>query len=130
MLGEAVRDLRGRTRGEVVEPDDGGYEAARAAYNAMATGRPVVGSRVGAIPELLSGSMRRFLVEPDDPAALAKALQDLVDWRHFEPELGAECAEWVRRRFPFERSLAALERVLADAASTPVGRLTGSRAPR
>src|SRR5689334_16792367 len=41
MLGEAVRDLRGRTRGEVLEPGDGGYEAARAAYNAMATGRPV-----------------------------------------------------------------------------------------
>ena len=36
MLGEAVRDLRGRTRGEVMEPGDGGYEAARAAYNAMA----------------------------------------------------------------------------------------------
>src|SRR3954462_15725675 len=41
MLGEAVHDLRGRTRGEVIEPEDGAYEPARAAYNAMATGRPV-----------------------------------------------------------------------------------------
>lgn len=42
MLGEAVQDLRGRTRGEVIEPADGGYEAARKAYNAMATGRPAI----------------------------------------------------------------------------------------
>jgi len=40
MLGEAVHDLRGCTRGEVLEPADLGYEAAREAYNAMATGRP------------------------------------------------------------------------------------------
>jgi hypothetical protein len=26
MLSEAVRDLRGRTRGEVIEPGDGGYD--------------------------------------------------------------------------------------------------------
>ena len=42
MLEEAVQDLRGRTRGEVIEPADDGYEAAREAYNAMATGRPAI----------------------------------------------------------------------------------------
>ena len=42
MLKEAVHVLRGRTRGEVIEPSDGGYEEAREAYNAMAAGRPAV----------------------------------------------------------------------------------------
>jgi FAD/FMN-containing dehydrogenase len=37
---DLARDLRARTRGEVFEPEDEGYEAARAAYNAMATGQP------------------------------------------------------------------------------------------
>lgn len=33
-------DLRSRTRGEVLGPRDDGYEPARAAYNALSTGRP------------------------------------------------------------------------------------------
>ena len=37
---DIVGDLRARTRGEVLGPRDGGYEAARAAYNALATGQP------------------------------------------------------------------------------------------
>lgn len=42
MLDQAVRDLLGRTRGEVIVPSDDGYEPAREAYNAMAMGRPAV----------------------------------------------------------------------------------------
>lgn len=41
MMSEAIHDLRGCTRGELLEPADLGYEAAREAYNAMATGRPM-----------------------------------------------------------------------------------------
>jgi FAD/FMN-containing dehydrogenase len=54
MLSEAVRDLRGRTRGEVMEPSDGGYEAARAAYNAMATGRPAAILRPADMPDIIA----------------------------------------------------------------------------
>jgi FAD/FMN-containing dehydrogenase len=54
MLGEAVRDLRGRTRGEVLEPGAEGYEAARAAYNAMATGRPVAIIRPADLPDIVA----------------------------------------------------------------------------
>lgn len=35
-----MTDLRARTRGQVLEPDEAGYDAARAAFNALATGRP------------------------------------------------------------------------------------------
>lgn len=41
MLRDTVDDLGARTRGELLRPDDDGYETARAAYNAMATGRPI-----------------------------------------------------------------------------------------
>jgi FAD/FMN-containing dehydrogenase len=41
-MTDAVPALRRSTRGEVIEPDDAGFEAAREAYNAMATGRPAV----------------------------------------------------------------------------------------
>jgi glycosyltransferase involved in cell wall biosynthesis len=45
-----------------------------AAAEAMASGVPVVGSRVGALPELIE---EQALVEPSDPAALAQAIRRL-----------------------------------------------------
>ncbi|MDE0319057.1 MAG: glycosyltransferase [Acidimicrobiaceae bacterium] len=41
---------------------------------AIASGRPVVASAVGAAPQLISDGKNGFLVPPDDPAALAAAL--------------------------------------------------------
>ena len=54
MLGEAVRDLRGCTRGEVLEPADVGYEAAREVYNAMAIGRPAIVFRPADLPDIVA----------------------------------------------------------------------------
>jgi glycosyltransferase involved in cell wall biosynthesis len=45
---------------------------------AMATGRPVVGSRVGGIPEWLVDGETGYLVPPSDPIALAQAIGRLV----------------------------------------------------
>lgn len=55
MLDEAVRDLRGGTRGEILEPDDVGYEGAREAYNAMAAGRPALIFRPADLPDIVAG---------------------------------------------------------------------------
>jgi FAD/FMN-containing dehydrogenase len=40
-MAVVASSLRAATRGEVLERSDPGYEAARAAYNALATGRPI-----------------------------------------------------------------------------------------
>jgi len=45
---------------------------------ALACGRPVIGSRIGGIPELLSGPLAELLVPPGDDEALAAALQRLI----------------------------------------------------
>jgi len=52
---------------------------------AIAAGLPVVATRVGGVPELVVDGETGFLVPPADPAALAAALQRLLD----EPELRA-----------------------------------------
>ena len=38
---------------------------------AMATGLPVVSTRIGGIPEMVIDNETGFLVQPDDPVALA-----------------------------------------------------------
>jgi starch synthase len=45
---------------------------------AMACGTAVVGSRTGGIPEVVAEGVTGLLVEPDDPAALASALNALL----------------------------------------------------
>jgi FAD/FMN-containing dehydrogenase len=54
MLGDTVRDLRGCTRGEILEPADVGYEEAREAYNAMAAGRPAIILRPANLPDIVA----------------------------------------------------------------------------
>lgn len=50
----------------------------RAALEFMATGKPIVATTVGVIPEIIQDGEQGFLVPPRDAAALAHSLQKLV----------------------------------------------------
>jgi glycosyltransferase involved in cell wall biosynthesis len=62
----------------------GSEENSRAVGEYMAAGRPVVATRVGVIPELISDGETGRLVEPGDAVAMAAALLDLLR----DPETG------------------------------------------
>jgi glycosyltransferase involved in cell wall biosynthesis len=47
----------------------------RVIIEAMATGTPVIGSRVGGIPELVADGARGFLIPPGDESALAEKIR-------------------------------------------------------
>src|SRR5207249_2718587 len=49
-----------------------------ATLEAMAAGRPVVGSRVGGLPEMVVDGETGLLVPPSNPPALAAAIERLV----------------------------------------------------
>jgi len=61
---------------------------------AMACGRPVIGSAVGGITYTIQDGKTGFLVPPRDPAALAARIQHLLD----QPELGIHMGLVARRR--------------------------------
>lgn len=62
---------------------------------AMAVGKPVVGTRIGGIPEVIEDGVNGFLVEPGDAQGLAQALENLLE----DPGKRLEMGERGRRRF-------------------------------
>lgn len=71
----------------------------RVVVEAMATGIPAVTSSSGGTAEILAGGWERFTVDPEDPAALAAALDDALRAVESEPDLAARARSWVADRF-------------------------------
>jgi glycosyltransferase involved in cell wall biosynthesis len=72
------------------------------ALEAMAAGRPVVATRVGSLPEVVTPETG-LLVRPDDVDELASALGRLADDGTMRAELGRAGARRARRLFSLER---------------------------
>jgi glycosyltransferase involved in cell wall biosynthesis len=72
----------------------GSDESCRAALEAMAAGRPVVGRRVGALPETVVHGVTGLLVDDDRPESVAAALRALLA----EPERAAAMGRAGRER--------------------------------
>jgi glycosyltransferase involved in cell wall biosynthesis len=72
----------------------------------MAAGRPIVATRVGAVPELIEDGVHGLLVPPNDAAALADAIGRFGS----DPALAASCAAAARRRVNERYSRAAMLR--------------------
>ncbi|GAA0290272.1 glycosyltransferase [Kineococcus aurantiacus] len=100
----------------------------RVVVEGMAAGLPVVASRTGGIPEILTGEFARWLVTPGDPADLARALDHALDATHEDRDLGRRAREHVARRFPLSATADAVEAALTDAA-VPAGRATARDRP-
>jgi glycosyltransferase involved in cell wall biosynthesis len=86
----------------------------RVLIEAMATGCPVVASRTGGIPEILTGELDNFLFEPGNVSELASLIKRVGRWRDTEPSLGRACREHVRAHFSVEQSASAMLGYFAD----------------
>lgn len=80
-----------------------------ATLEAMAAGRPVVGSRVGGIPEMVVDGETGVLVPSRDSAALAVALERLLADEAQRERLGRAGLERARRAFSLASHAARLE---------------------
>jgi glycosyltransferase involved in cell wall biosynthesis len=95
---------------------------------AMACGRPVVGSAVGGLLDTVVPGRTGLLVPPQDPVALADAIGRLLANPSLRRRMGDEAAARVRQRFTWAQvarsTLDVYEAVVAG--RTPAGRASGT----
>ena len=86
----------------------------RVVVEGMLAGRPVVATRAGGVPEILTDGDTGLLVPPNNPAALALALRQL----HENPALAREIAERGQRHaqqhFTVQAMVSGVKRALDD----------------
>lgn len=85
-----------------------------ALLEAMALAKPVVATRVGGIPEIISHRETGLLVPPRDAAALANACLHLAGDREMAQMLGAHARQAIEAEFSHEKTGNALVDVYRD----------------
>jgi glycosyltransferase involved in cell wall biosynthesis len=101
------------------------------AIEAMASGLPVIASGVGGLLDLIEDGRTGLLVRPDDPAALAAAIESLIVSPARAEAIGAAAHEEVARRYSFDRMVRGFEDLYAsqlETAGIPVRPRVSSRA--
>jgi len=89
----------------MVDPDGGMDNLPTVIMEAMAAGLPVVSTAVGGIPEMVSENETGFLVQPGDPAALAGAIEKVIDDRSLAQRFGQAGYERAQKLFSIERNV-------------------------
>ena len=91
------------------------------AIEAMAAGLPVIASATGGLLDLIDSGRTGVLVPPDDPAALAHAIEDLILSPARAFGLGSAAREEIMRRYSFDRMVRAFEDLYLSQLGMPHG---------
>jgi glycosyltransferase involved in cell wall biosynthesis len=89
----------------IIDPDGGMDNLPTVIMEAMATRLPVVSTAIGGIPEMVVENETGFLVEPGDAAALADAIEKLIDDRALAQELGQAGYERAQEFFSIDKNV-------------------------
>ncbi|HYI74509.1 MAG TPA: glycosyltransferase, partial [Gaiellaceae bacterium] len=81
------------------------------AIEALASGTPVVATRVGGVPDVVTDGVDGFLVEPGDKAAAAERLAELARDPDLRAQMGDAGSASVRERYAVERLVDDVDRL-------------------
>ncbi len=79
---------------------DGGFTAA---MESLSCGTPVLGTKVGSLPEIVDDGVTGFLIPPNDPAALREKIEWFVAHPERAEEMGRRGREKVLKEFTWDR---------------------------
>lgn len=86
-----------------------------ALMEAMASGCPVISTRVSGIPELIEDDEDGMLVEPRDPAALADAIQRLLESSELRQRLATRARVRIETEFDARKEAGRLHELMTEA---------------
>ncbi|HYV12742.1 MAG TPA: glycosyltransferase family 4 protein [Pyrinomonadaceae bacterium] len=75
---------------------------------AMASKKPVIGTTVGGIPEIIQDGKSGYLVEPGSPERLAERLTQLLNDEELRRQMGEAGCEIVKQKFELQKNVARL----------------------
>ena len=89
----------------VPEADGGMDNLPTVIMEAMATGLPVVSTRIGGIPEMVVDNETGFLVQPEDAVTLAEAIERVTNDGSLGQKLGQAGYERAQKLFSIEKNV-------------------------
>jgi len=99
--GDEKRDLLGKADVYVQPSHNEGMPISL--LEALASGLPVVATRVGAVPEVLTDNREGFLIPPHQPVALAESMRELALDAHRRLDMSRASYRLARTRFSTTR---------------------------
>jgi len=102
----------------VVLPSEWPEPFGRTVIESLSCGVPVLASRVGGIPEILTDQFSSGLFESANPQSLAERLQQHVSWREHQPNLGKQCRHHVINHFSLDSAIENVEKILLTAVNS------------
>lgn len=94
-----------------IVPDKGVDGLPNVLLEAMGAGRPIVASRVAGVPDVIDDGVHGLITPARDPAALAAAIQRLLDDRALAARLGAAARQRIETELTWDHTAAQFEQV-------------------
>ncbi len=98
----------------VVVPSIKNDSCPRMVIEAMAGGKPVIGTEVGGIPELITEGKDGFLVQPGNSGQIADRIIEILSDDSMRERMGKNARRTARKRFRVEEQAMRIEKLLRE----------------
>jgi glycosyltransferase involved in cell wall biosynthesis len=90
-----------------------------AVLEAMSAGLPIISTRVGGIPEMITNGQNGLLTETKNPRQLAEEIKKLIKDEKLRRKLGSEARKTVRKKFGMERMIKKTKEIYYEPQNLP-----------